>query len=174
MFFYLSTRVCIITICLPFSEQQQRLGSPQIGKLLSENFSFTVPTYKHTYTLHTITHTCSLISICLKPKRKTDIATQPDQRCNLCHPCPSAAGSHFWLVLWFVQLFLKVSLFDRGSCFSIVWFLLSIKLIRGQPPEDMRTKNNIRHPRGPTGTTMTKATFVPSSSILQQQLRRVS
>lgn len=57
MFFYLSTRVCVVTICLPFSEQQQRLGSPQIGKLLSENFSFTVPTYKHTYTLHTVTHT---------------------------------------------------------------------------------------------------------------------
>lgn len=148
MFFYLSTRVCVVTICLPFSEQQQRLGSPQIGKLLSENFSFTVPTYKHTYTLHTVTHTHMQPHINL-PATKTQnrYCNSTGSALQSLSPCPSASGSIFSLVLLFVQLFLKVSPFDRRSCFPIVWFLLSIKLIRGHPPEDMRTKNNIHHPR---------------------------
>lgn len=44
-----------------------------------------VQTHLHLTHSHTHTHTCSLISICLQPKRKTDIATQPDQLCNLYH-----------------------------------------------------------------------------------------
>lgn len=141
MFFYLSTRVCVVTICLPFSEQQQRLGSPQIGKLLSENFSFTVLTYKHTYTLHTVTHTHMQPHINL-PATKTQnrYCNSTGSALQSLSPCPFASGSHFSLVLWFVQLFLKVSPFDRRSCFPIVWFLLSINLIRANPPKTWEQK----------------------------------